>query len=466
MSDSFINKLMLEGIQEYSKQPSSHLSEIDVERLWHGFNNEPVWMKNYFQGFRYTTKKKHFPTSEIASNGGLIIPPADVKDICGTETRTVGRGEDSKEFVFLTYRKMVTQELVIPFVDAPFQGTQCMAVEHMGGMRYFLDTENGEFPMTVALHRTINTVGNELIMGRQLFSWFLYHCQKLNAEGSFATFEWARLDGEWYSIKRLFMLGPEKKKAKVESHYSNALAPKGRRYAAEYRDATMVQTNMAMECATQPVFTMSERTRTVVAIDDGRSDRTESAPDVICARRSLTITDEGRVTNTQEKVNVIIERPLQNWGVNLVDKPSSKSQCPELSVAPAAKEGTGPTSEDTTPIVKVLSLLGAKGGADSPAALAGKVAQTGYVRVDKAWKTIFPALTGRGPNLMSLNLQESGVKHKAGNRGTFPVYRATPVIKIGDAWYNARTLEMEEYGKLTIPSTVRYLELAPSFYKK
>lgn len=59
-------------------------------------------------------------------------------------------------------------------------------------------------------------------MGRQLFSWFLYQCQRLNAEGNFATFEWARLDGEWFSIKRLFMLGQESGYAKLE--VSNARA--------------------------------------------------------------------------------------------------------------------------------------------------------------------------------------------------------------------------------------------------
>lgn len=55
------------------------------------------------------------------------------------------------------------------------------------------------------------------------------------------------------------------------------------------------------------------------------------------------------------------------------------------------------------------------------------------------------------------------VKHKAGNRGTFPVYVATPVIKVGGGWYNARTMELVEYGNLTVPIRVRYLMLALSF---
>lgn len=44
-------------------------------------------------------------------------------------------------------------------MDAPFKNTSCMAVEHNGGQRYFLDTENGEHHVAVALHNTINSDG-------------------------------------------------------------------------------------------------------------------------------------------------------------------------------------------------------------------------------------------------------------------------------------------------------------------
>lgn len=63
---------------------------------------------------------------------------------------------------------------------------------------------------------------------------------------------------------------------------------------------------------------------------------TRSSTDVVCFLRALTITDEGTVAKKEEQVRVVIKHPLQNWGIDLIDKPSSKSQCPELSVAPAA----------------------------------------------------------------------------------------------------------------------------------
>lgn len=44
-------------------------------------------------------------------------------------------------------------------MDAPFKGTSCMAVDHEGGTRFFLDVDNGEHPLMLALHSTINTVG-------------------------------------------------------------------------------------------------------------------------------------------------------------------------------------------------------------------------------------------------------------------------------------------------------------------
>ncbi len=65
---------------------------------------------------------------------------------------------------------------------------------------------------------------------------------------------------------------------------------------------------------------------------------------MLCARQTLTITDEGRVSKEEEKVSLVIKQPLQDWGLNLADKPSSKTQCPELSVVPAAGVTTDPSS--------------------------------------------------------------------------------------------------------------------------
>ncbi len=77
---------------------------------------------------------------------------------------------------------------------------------------------------------------------------------------------------------------------------------------------------------------------------------------------------------------------------------------PPLSCAPARRVLRPP---DATPLVGVLSVLGAKGGADPSAEVAGKIQETGYVRVDKAWKILFPILNDRNQN-MSLSLSESG----------------------------------------------------------
>ncbi len=44
-------------------------------------------------------------------------------------------------------------------MDAPFKDARCMAVDHEGGKRFFLDADNGEHPLMVALQCTINTDG-------------------------------------------------------------------------------------------------------------------------------------------------------------------------------------------------------------------------------------------------------------------------------------------------------------------
>lgn len=446
----FIGPLMSAAAAALRAASSSNTFSLDTnETNWQGRGGKAVWC-HLFVGDRFRSTTGRLP-QPFSSQGELFVPSASFKDIVSISERTqvysTTNGTVTERVCDFHYRKIVTENVQLDV----FRGHRVMVGENH---RYFLDPTNGPHDASEALKYAVNSNSEiELAMHHSLLVRFASFVQQHNDAGGYAVFESTKLSNNWFAIRKIVILGKEVPPRKPVEFHTASISHrlrKGRTYLKEFTNAIVVGAGNSVDMVTgyysgyrgvKPcicnVVTPSSWMDTAVRNDPGS--RFWLVP---CHETTYKTIDNGTIQSSVRNVTVNVERPLYGKVFALQER-SSKTSCDKIVC-------TNETVKVSTRGGSVLSTLGA-------VVHGSRGTNTKYVRADEL-KSILAALSNLHATgeVLSVSLVDPGLTHSAGKKGTFPVYKLIPVVRIQGRWYKLSTLEPTTY---TAPNTtkVRYL---------
>ena len=215
------------------------------------------------------------------------------------------------------------------------------------------------------------------------------------------------------------MVGKAQSQDPIEYHSASIThkLKQGKRYIREYHSSHLVGAGRTLDMVASyrslPIERFSTSTVSTLTWDTGNA--SSDSKWKMTARGSIySINEDGTIAKGSQVIQTSIERPL--FGKEfMLESRSSKTNCPKL----VAK---GHASQVQTGFASTLSLLGA-----SVLDTRGKLLESGdvgYVRADDVSTSLCSVVSNqKRDNCLSVGLSKSGEKHKAGTRGSYPIFR-------------------------------------------
>lgn len=433
-----------------------------TELEWKGRRNDISWCR-LFVGDRFQEKdaRRSFLPKPKVINGDVYIPSVHLKDIVSMAERTqvynTNNGTQTERVCDLQCRKITTSQTVV----SALKDYRAMCV---GNNRFFIDKIQGPLPVSEALKCVVNSESEqmELVLNRdklvELLAFIIAH----NDSGGYAVCEYAQLSDNWYAVRNIIILGKEtgnfRQPVELYTASISHRLRQGKRYIREYQSATLVGAGRTMDMVArysslngvQPSVQEIVLPTTWDSLD-GKNAPTSETWQVPATKIQYSIDQNGTIhaQTSDGRGKVKVTRPLFGH-VLVLEERSSKTNCPKLVDTSDIKQQVEPFPDQAS----TLSLLGAVLQDSSGNPWSGRHGD--YARADG----IISILAKTESSSLSVSLVDTGRTHNAGNRGTWPIAKLIPVVRIQNKWYDLNTLKPTVYNKPCFKtSNVRYLEL-------
>ena len=436
------------------------LEEI-IEKASEGFKSKNKKWCRLFEGERFTNARQaghsYLPTCTISDDGTKVLVPSmcvkDMKDIDEyTQAVTTSEGTTYIHKVQLTARKFHTHPVDLSHL---FSGWRMTKV----GNRFFLDSATGVDASSAALTAAVNhDDDSEIVMPRALLEEQLIpFVRRVNEKRGYACCEIGRVGFDWFSARNLLVLGHEHGHAPFQtSEKAKTILPMavgGNRYINEFAMGRTIGTKNGKRMFEQ--YEASVITKSLQAKDYvPKNWPAGTFPDipeeprlkVPCLVQTHTVLPNGGVHHSEENVNLLVTKPLHRL---TFERHHRKSGCIGLDIAEH-----GPLVVDG--FSTALSALGA-------GLLDAKPSE--YFRIEPHLQTFLKENlkqqeTEMG-DILTLCFVKTSQSHSAGNKGRFPIFKAMPILRICDRWYNSYTLDTfilnDDY---TVPENLRYFDVS------
>jgi hypothetical protein len=464
---------------EKDEQPyrQPHVDYRDVEGDWEGDGALEAIVKKALKGLKKKGEKKkkwcrlfegvsftnaghlghsNLPACTRSEDGTkATVPSMYVKDMKGireyTQKVKTPKGTVFVRQVQLTARKFHTQPVNLGHL---FSGWRATKINN----RYFLYPTCGADESSAALAAVVNKDDDsEIVMPIALLEEQLIpFIRAVNRDQGYACCEIGRLGAVWFAVRNLLVLGHEDGHAPFQtSEKAKAILPGvgGKRYTAEFAMGRTVGTKNKSKMFDE--YEADVMTESLEATDyvpkkwpTGAFPEIPNEPDlaVPCIGQTHTVLICGSVHRSERHATLLVPKPLHGISFQLHNRQTGCAGLEKVEHGPVLVNGYS----------TALSALGASFLDTSPPE---------YFRIERELQTFLKAKLKQQlketSNMITLHCVKTPVSHSAGLKGRFPVFKATPVLRICHRWYNPFTLERfisnEDH---TVPENLRYLDIS------
>ena len=439
---------------------SRRFTVSNTDLSWQGSGDQASWCRLFLGDRFHLAGGMHSAMSRQNILGapehlerGVKVPSMYLKDIVSmaesSRVHNTGNGSIVERVCELSFRKINTNPMIIDV----FKGYRALKV---GQTRYFIDPKNGSISAESALLAIVNQNNDyELVVGDELLNQFVSFVGLTNDSGGYAVCEIAKLSDYWYGIRHVLMIGKAQSKAAIEYHSASIThgLRQGKRYIREYHSSHLVGAgrtrDMVAHYGSMPIEPYSTTDVSALAWDTGNASG-DSKWKITAHGIVYSINEDGTIAKDYQVIQSSIERPLFGK-VFMLESRSSKTNC-QILVAKSHASQVPPGYAST------LSLLGAS-VFDTRGNLL-KSGDVGYVRADNLSNSLRSVVSNQRDNCLSIAFSQSGQTHKAGAKGSYPIFRMKAILKFRGQCYDCETLKTIPSPEKHNPESIRYLELS------